>query len=460
MCLLGILLALTCAATPNFLVLITDDQRPDALGALGNPDLRTPNLDRLSREGMIFRRAYCSFPLCVPSRAEILTGASAFRNGVPFSANRRLASDQAFWAETLTRAGYRTVYSGKWMNDGSPSTRGYQETVGLFSSGGAGASGKEPRYGRKGRLITGYRGWTFKDPEGHAETSKGIGLTPDTSRHIADAVVDWLDTTAQEKSPFFLHVNFTAPHDPLLPTEALAEAYDPSLLKLPGNLLPQHPFDHGNFSGRDEKLLPWPRTEADIRDEWAAYYAVLEDMDQQVGRILKALSRAGKRDSTYVFFSSDHGLALGSHGLMGKQNMYEHSLRVPFVIQGPGVPSGSSTTAFALLRDLFPTTCELAGVPVPSSVEGLSLVPVLKDPSHQPRPFVVGYYDRSQRALVEDRWKWIVYPESGIRQLFDLRQDPEELRNLANEASLAGLKVRLDARLRQWLIEHQDPVRW
>ncbi|QEF99802.1 Arylsulfatase [Stieleria maiorica] len=440
------------AATPqpNFLVIVSDDQRPDTIAALGNPVIDTPNLDRLVREGMTFERATCAFPLCVPSRAEILTGATAFRNGVPYGGGR-LKPGQTFWADALRKAGYQTWYSGKWMNDGSPKTRGYEETSALFSSGGAGALGREPRYGRYGRLITGYRGWTFKTDDGKPELEKGIGLVGETSKHIADGAIALLERKSDK--PFFLHVNFTAPHDPLIIPPGYEDKYDPDEVPVPANLLPEHPFDHGNLRGRDEQLLPWPRTESDVRREIAAYYAVIDDMDHQIGRILNTLRKSGRDENTVIIFTSDHGLALGSHGLMGKQNMYEHTIGVPFIIAGPGIPHGKRTDAQIYLRDIYPTTCELAGIAIPDSVDGKSLAAVLNGTADQIYPAVYGYYHDVQRMVRTKRWKLIQYPRIDEVQLFDLENDPLEQHDLASSNEHAAIRDKLADQMHRWFQE-------
>lgn len=440
------------AAAPNFLVLVSDDQRPDTIHALGNKHIHTPNLDRLVREGMTFTRATCSFPLCVPSRAEILTGATGWKNGVPF-AGGRLRKEMVFWADTLRDAGYHAWYSGKWMNDGSPKTRGYEETSGLFSSGGAGPDGRKPTYGRKGRLITGYRGWTFKTDDGKPELEKGIGLVGETSRHIADGAIALLKR--KPAKPFFLHVNFTAPHDPLVIPPGYEGKYDPARMPLPGNYLPAHPFDHGNYAGRDEKLLPWPRTKEDVREEIAAYYAVLDDMDAQIGRILKALRDIGQYDNTVIIFTSDHGLALGSHGLMGKQNMYEHTIGVPFIVAGPGVPKNQRTRAQIHLRDMYPTTCDLAGIPIPETVEAKSFAPVLRGEKNQIYPEIFGCFFGYQHMIRTDRWKLIHYPKIDRFQLFDLQEDPDELRDLADAPEHRARFNELHGKLTAWFEERE-----
>lgn len=443
------------ATKPNFLVVITDDQRPDTIRALGNPHIRTPNLDRLARGGVSFTRATCANPHCVPSRAEILTGASGFRNGVWVS-NLKLRPDATFWADAMRAGGYHTWYSGKWMNDGSPKTRGYEETRGLFSSGGAAGRPMTHPADHKGAPVTGYRGWTFKTDDGRVEWEKGIGLTPYTSRHIASAAVELIERTPSK--PFFLHVNFTAPHDPLHVPPGYEHSYDPARLPLPRNFLPEHPFDHGSLKGRDEELLPWPRTPDAIRRERAAYYAVIEDMDAQIGRMLAALERTGQFANTVIIFSSDHGLALGSHGLMGKQNMYEHTINVPFLISGPGIPKNRRIDAQCYLRDLFPTACDLAGIAVPASVQGKSLVPVLAGQAKSIHPEIYGHFANVQRMVRDDRWKLVWYPQIDRHQLFDLKRDPHELKDLSSDPEqrerIAGLRGKLEA----WFKAHGDPL--
>lgn len=441
------LIASAADQRPNFLVIVSDDQRPDTIAALGNPVIETPTLDRLVHEGMTFTRATCGFPLCVPSRAEILTGATGFRNGVPYDGGR-LKPDMVFWADAMRDAGYHTWYAGKWMNDGTPKTRGYEETSALFTSGGAGKLGRQPRFGRHGRLITGYRGWTFKTNDGKPELDKGIGLVGETSRHIADGTIEFLKRTVNK--PFFLHVNFTAPHDPLVIPPGYEDKYKPADVVMPANFLPKHPFDHGNIDGRDEQLLPWPRTEPDVRREIAAYYAVIDDMDAQIGRILAALKESGRYDNTVVLFTSDHGLAIGSHGLMGKQNMYEHTIGVPFIITGPGIPSGRRSKAQIYLRDMFPTTCELAGIPIPKTVEAKSFVPVLQGTTQEIYPAVFGYYKDDQRMIRTPRWKLIRYPKIDKRQLFDLENDPDERVDLSTVPEHHQVMVDLQNRLDEW----------
>lgn len=439
--------------TPNILFLLTDDQRPDTIAALGNAHIRTPHLDTLVRTGTAFTRAVCANPLCVPSRAEILTGCSGFRNGVLPDFSNRLDPKLPLWPEVLRDAGYHTWYVGKWHTAGRPSTRGYEESLGLF----AGGKTSPPRQvDHRGREVTGYRGWVFQTDDGKLFPEQGVGLTPDISRRFADAAIAFLNR--KPSKPFFLHVNFTAPHDPLLLPPGYEKAYDPARLPLPANFLPRHPFDHGNLTGRDEQLWPFPRTEGDVRAELAAYYAVISHLDEQIGRILEALRATGQAENTVVIFASDHGLAIGSHGLRGKQNMYEHTIGVPLVLRGPGIPKGKRCAAQVYLRDLFPTACDLAGVKVPVAVEGRSLVPLLRGERAALYPAVFGYFKDVQRMVRTERWKLIAYPQAKRQQLFDLANDPHELHDLADDPRRRAVLADLRARLAAWQKEVGDPL--
>jgi arylsulfatase A-like enzyme len=441
------------AARPNIVFLFADDMRPDAIGALGHPVIKTPNLDSMVREGTTFSRAITAYPICHVSRSEIFSGRSAFRSGYYYR-GRDYDKDVKFWPETMSAAGYRTWYVGKWHTPRDAWKTGFEETRGLYSGGGGGAAARVTQYDTKGRAVTGYRGWTFKTDKNKPEPEKGIGLTPDISARFADAAIELIERKPDR--PFFLQVNFTAPHDPLL--QPPGHHYDPAKIPLPANFKPEHPFDHGNFSGRDEQLLPWPRTKADVRADLAVYYAVISHMDEQIGRILSALKTTGQWDNTIVIFSADHGLAVGSHGLMGKQNQYEHSIGVPLLFAGAGIPKGRKIDAPCYLRDLYPTACELSGIPIPDAVQSKSLAGLFTNPKARPHDFVVGYFTNTQRMIRKDDWKLIWYPHLARYQLFDLEHDPHELENLfansAHQAQASNLRHELD----NWLREHGDPL--
>ncbi|GAB5444133.1 MAG: sulfatase-like hydrolase/transferase [Fuerstiella sp.] len=437
------------------LLLVSDDQRPDTIAALGNEVIRTPTLDSLVARGTAFTNATCANPICTPARAELLTGCSGFRNGVR-DFGRTIDPDLPTLSSWFRSHGYRTAYVGKWHNDGRPVQRGYDFSRGLFRGGGGRFA--KPQVDHAGRPVTGYRGWIFQDDNGTLFPELGVGLSPRTSEVIADATVEAIDAIkAASGQPFFVHVNFAAPHDPLMPPGRWADHYAQADIPLPNNFLPQHPFDHGNFDGRDERLFRWPRTPAEVKAELAAYYAVISDMDEQIGRIIAQLQQRDLLQETLIVFTSDHGVAVGSHGLRGKQNMYEHTIGVPLIMAGPGVPQQGRRATDCYLRDLFPTLCELSGIELPK-LEGRSLVPALRLPEQKIHDAIYGYFRNSQRMIRRGGWKYLEYPEVGRRQLFNLQRDPAERHNLIDRPEHAVQEADLRSRMHNWFRQHDDPV--
>jgi arylsulfatase A-like enzyme len=441
---------------PNILFLLADDLRADAIGPYGNSRIKTPQLDRLASHGQRFTRAVANFPVCVASRAEILTGCSCFRNGVFPGYSNSINDKLVTWPSALRQAGYRTVVIGKWHIEGRPSARGFERAAGLFAEG----AGKAPQtlsFDSYGRKVTGYPGWVFQSEDGkYRDFDNGIGLTPETDQLIADAAIREIERA--DDRPFFLQVNFTAPHDPLIWPKGFADAYRPEQVHIPKNFMPVHAFDNGQLRNRDELLLPFPRTEQDIRRELAIYYAVIAHLDDQVGRVLRSLEKSGKSSNTIVIFSSDHGLAKGSHGLIGKVNLYEHTLNVPLIISGPRLAQNVVRNAQVQLADLYPTTCELAGIEVPATVEATSFAPVLRGHATQARKEVFGYVTGCQRMIRGDRYKLIEYPHANRRQLFDLEKDPDELNDMSTSAEAGAIVAGLEQRLRNWQQSVDDPA--
>jgi arylsulfatase A-like enzyme len=444
------------AAAPNVLFIVADDLRAEALAAYGGTLARTPHLDRLAARGCVFTRATCGYPICHVSRTEMLTGCNAFRHGAGYT---RREADPALtlWPAWMQQHGWTTWYSGKWHSDGTPWTRGYTATGGLFSSGGSRGAPLTRPLSATGRGVTGYTGWTFKRDDRTPRPEQGVGLTPQTDAHIADGALSLL--AQKRERPFFLHVNFTAPHDPLHWPPGGEGRFEAEKIALPANFRAEHPFDHGNLRGRDERIVPAPRTELEVQRERAVYLALVEHVDVQIGRLVAALESTGQLERTLILFTSDHGLALGSHGLMGKQNMYEHTIGVPLLIAGPGVPAGQRVAAQCHLRDLYPTVCELAGLAIPPTVQGRSLVPVLRGERAEVQEEIFGYFTDTQRMLrTADGWKLVWYPKLDRRQLFHIAEDPGELRDLVADPAHRARLESMSARLRAWLGEQGDPV--
>lgn len=411
---------------PSVLVLLSDDQRADTIGALGNPHLRTPAVDALVARGTMCDRAYCMGSMqgavCVPSRAMMLSGRSLFR------IDEQLRGCDT-WPEAFARAGYRTFLTGKWHNGAASATHCFGEGRNVFLGG---------MHNQFGVPVVSFAG--------HGQPVKTEPSRTHSSKLFGDAAEDFVQSLGDE--PFFAWVAFTAPHDPRQPPDGFRERYAGREPPPPENFLPEHPFDNGELKIRDEKLLEWPRTRERISAALADYYACIEGMDAQIGRVIAALEAKGRLDDTIILFTSDHGLALGSHGLLGKQNLYEHSMRSPAVIAGPGVPVGKRTDALCYLFDLTATVGELAGVPAPEQSEGKSLAPVLRDQQPGLRDELLLAYCNVQRALVAPDWKLLVYPQAGKTQLFHLENDSDERVNLADDPAEAGRRADLEARLK------------
>ena len=221
-------------------------------------------------------------------------------------------------------------------------------------------------------------------------------------KRFADAAAEFLRGRTGE-TPFLCYVAFNLPHDPRVAPPDYHARYNADRPALPANFLPRHPFNNGELVIRDEELAPWPRTAEVVRQHLADYYAAIEFLDAQIGRILEALEASGQSENTLIVFAADHGLAIGSHGLFGKQNLYEHSMRAPLIIAGPGIPRGRRSDALSYLLDIFPTLGDLAGVPAPEGSEGLSLAPVLAGKRRTVRDSIFTAYRDVQRAVRDER---------------------------------------------------------
>ena len=403
---------------PNILFVFTDDQRWDTIRSLGNPEIQTPNLDRLVQGGFHFNNVYCMGSMvgavCLPSRTMLATGCSLWH--IP--ANPRAQTPPPgvpLLPVLLNNAGYETFHSGKAGN-----------------------------------------ACTFSNASFHTNIETRNRDANSATEH-ADNAIKFLRTHDGRK-PFFLYLAPPVPHDPRLAPPEFVELYDPARITLSKNFMPEHPFDNGELKIRDEQLAAHPRTAEDMRRHLADYYATVSHLDHEVGRIVDVVKERGWTDNTVVIFSSDQGLAVGGrHGLMGKQNLYEH-VKPPLIFAGPGIPRGQSD-ALVYLYDLFPTICDLAGADTPAVIEGRSLLPVVTGRQARVRDWLFGAYRDCQRMVRDERWKLIEYNAGGTRntQLFDLRNDPDELHNLAADPDCAEHLKRLRSLLVKAQKEFDDP---
>lgn len=414
---------------PNILFLFSDDQRPDTIGAWSNPNIKTPNLDRLVRQGFSFGHAYCmgstQGAVCLPSRAMLNSGRTLYR--VPGN-----LKGVKILPEVLRESGYTTFGTGKWHNERESFARGFAEGTSIFF-GGMWNHLKVPLVDLK--------------PDG-TYTERRVG-DRFSSEIFADAAIDFIKHHPKDK-PFYAYVAFTAPHDPRMPPKEYLDMYYAARPPLPRNFMPQHPFDNGWMTGRDESLAPWPRTPEIISDQLAEYYGMISHMDAQIGRIMTALKDSGQEENTIIVFSSDQGLAMGGHGLLGKQNLYEQSMGMPLIFCGKGIPRDKSSDALIYLYDVYPTLCSLAGASLPDQVEGKSLVPIWQGKQTAVRDSLFTTFENGQRAVRDSQWKLIRYPQINKTQLFDLRNDPYEMNDLAEKTEHATRIEKMMALLEQW----------
>ena len=418
------------ADKPNILFLFADDQRADTIAALGNPVIKTPNLDRLARSGLAFNRAYMqgafNAATCVPSRAMLLSGRSVFR------IDEKLRDE--IWPESFAKAGYTTFISGKWHNGDASLARSFKVARSMFLGG-----------------MTNPMKAKLSDVE-----EGRVGAAKVSSKHACEVFADEAIRFIKEhqSGPFFAYVPFDAPHDPHIVPPEFPITYDVAKIPPPPAFLPQHPWDNGEMAIRDEKLLPWPRTVDAARAYLAEYYQYISYLDAQIGRVLDALEASPYAKNTIVVFSADSGVARGSHGLIGKQNLYDFgSVRVPLIISGPGIPANQRTDALCYLFDVLPTLGKVCGVTGPAASEGIEFSATLADPAKPARGTLIFAYKNLQRAICDSRWKLIRYPQVDRTQLFDLQNDPHEAVNLADKpehaAKVAELTALLEAEMKR-----------
>ncbi len=444
--LLVLALSLTCGSvysaaptSPNVLFLFADDMRADTIAAHGNPHIKTPTLDELAARGFSFHGNYVcggsSGAVCVASRAMLMSGK------VWLQIDDGTLKGEQLMPEYFGQHGYETFGTGKWHN-GQPSwLRAFQHGKTIMF-GGMSDHTKVPirDLGPDGKLTPERTGEKF------------------SSELFADSAIEFLQNHDTAK-PFFAYVAFTAPHDPRQPPLQFREPYYRDLPPLPPNFAPQLPFDNGAMGGgRDENLAAWPRTESVIRDQLAEYYGMITHLDGQIARILSALKQTGQYDNTIIVFAADNGLAMGSHGLLGKQSVFEHSMRTPLIISGPGIPAGKSTKAFTYLFDLFPTLCDALALAVPGGLAGESLRPLWEGKRDHIRDSVFLPYIKVQRAVRDERWKLIAYPKIGHLQLFDLESDPYEMDNRIDDPAAAAALAKLQTLMADWQSRFNDTV--
>ena len=436
----------TAAKRPNVLFIFTDDQRPDAFSALGNPDIKTPNMDRIINSGFVFNQAYIQGSMtpatCLPSRAMIMSGKPLFR--APLRLDSGVLMPQVF-----QKAGYRTFATGKWHNGESSFEKCFDEAEAVFFGGAARSHINVPVHRMVAGLMVPYdAGETF------------------STDLFADAAIEFIEGQSKKEQPFFCYIPFTAPHSPVTPPGKWATMYDPEIITLPPNNAALRPDlvdrreglggrsrggsrggsrregSRGGRGGRGGDASPVDRA----KQRYAAYYGLISHLDHHIGRVLDTLEKTGQSENTLILFATDHGMAMDSHGQSGKHNAFEHTSRVQIFASGAGIPKGSSD-ALVYLYDIYPTLCGLTGLPIPDEVEGKSLAKVIHGKQAKVRDHLFTAYMDDQRAIRDDRWKLFYRPKEDRVALYDLKNDPHELNDLAakpeNKDRIAELKAEL-----------------
>lgn len=444
---------------PNIVVLIADDHRHDCLSGIGHSQVRTPNMDRLASDGTQFTQAYLqgstSGAVCMPSRAMLMTGAGLFHVFAPGQSDPSyypIRDELPLLPELLGRSGYQTHGIGKWHNGREAFARGFGGGARIMF-GGMSDHDAVPVH-------------DF-DPSGAYPPEDGYEADGFSSEIWADSAVDFIEQRDRER-PFFLYVAFTAPHDPRTPPDHWREQYPPDEIELPPNYMTEHPFDTGMLAIRDEVLADHPRREWEVRRHIAEYYGMISHLDECIGRILDALDRESLTEDTIVVYTADHGLSVGQHGLLGKQNLYDHSARIPLIARGPGIGRGRSCESLCYQHDLNPTLLEMAGLDAPDG-DFKSLRPAFEDNRAVIHEQIFGNMQLArsrdpdtphQRMIRRGDYKLIRIAYRGFErwQLFNVVADPDELCDLAGRAEHAALLDDLQKRLALARSAADDPL--
>ena len=435
-------------ARRNVLFIISDDLN-NLLGCYGDPQVKTPNIDRLATRGVLFNKAYCSFPLCGPSRNSLLTG--LYPNSTGIHANgqvfRQTIPNQLSMPQAFRQQGYFAARIGKLYHYNVPNS------IGTNGHDDPGSWEMELNPAGVDRLE--------EHPQIFSLTKNQFGGTlswyasPKSDEHHTDALMakdaDWvLERCAREKQrPFFLAVGFFRPHTPYVaPKTPYFDMYNVS--EMPVVLeIQEDRADIPEAGLASQKKEQEQMTDELRRECRQAYYASISFMDTQVGVVVDSLERQGLADNTVIVFTSDHGYHMGEHGLWQKMSLFEESARVPLLVVAPGMSKGKISETPVSQIDLFPTLAELCDVRIPDNLQGQSLVPMLKDPSHAGRGWALTQVTRGGRrrnakngneadapffgySLRTPRWRYTEWDGGDAgRELYDHDNDPRELTNIA-----------------------------
>ncbi len=421
----------TGARRPNILYFMPDQMRAQAMGCMENPDVKTPNINRLAGEGVLFRNTFANTPVCCPARAILQTGQYAHRNGV-MANDLRLRENRTGLAEVLRGEGYRTGFVGKWHLDGGP---------------------RMPGFVPPGPRRQGYEYWAANECNHNYTHSQYFRDSPDPipinrfeTGVWADRGLEFLEENRGGDRPFLLMIQPGPPHNPYLLPPSQQGVYDPAKIRLRPNWKPGTPKVPG-------------------RKEIANYYAMISDLDEHFGRLLKALDDWGMADDTIVVFNSDHGDMLGSHGQRLKRKPWEESIRVPGVFRYPRkIRTPRVDDAILTHADMMPTLLHLCGAPVSVDVQGADLSRVvLGETAAGPDAAFFQIFGPQRATAIADGWRGVrtrryMYATYRDRPwvLYDLEEDPYEQNNLVKDRAAASLLSEMEGRVNSWMMATGD----
>ncbi len=468
---------------PNIVFIFTDDQTYTSINALGNKEIITPNIDKLVKNGTTFTNAYnmgsWSGAVCAASRAMMISGRYVWRaNNFRKKWNDKDSINyNKSWPKLLEASGYDTYMTGKWHVD-APAYKVFNKTknirpgmpkdawdhfkmVAKFDS-----VSKIKNFNTELIMPNGYnRPKSKQDTSWLASDISKKGFW-DGGKHwsevLKDDAINFINEAKSKENPFFMYLAFNAPHDPRQAPKEYLDKYSLENISVPNSYLPEYPFRKSIANGndlRDEALAPFPRTEYAIKVHKKEYYASITHLDAQIGKILKALEISDKMDNTYIILTSDHGLAMGKHGLIGKQNLFDHSIRAPMIIVGPDVLKNKKITQDVYIQDAMATSLEIASVNKPNYVEFNSFLNLAKGTSVKGNyNEIYGAYLDVQRMIRKDNYKLLVYPEIKKTLLFDLKNDPEEMKDISDKKENKEKVKQLFKDLIQLQKEMDDPL--
>ncbi len=457
---------------PNILFIYADDQCFQSLYAADREGLETPNLDRLMNNGTSFIQAHNQGSwtpgVSSASRSMMVTGEFLWKaaqfNNVPKAGTKNTPPVQPdFTVEKLPmptllpklvgEAGYETYMAGKW-HVAVAADKVFDHT-GTIRAGMP--AQHQDCYDRMFDINNPDK-WTPWDPSYGGFWNGGQHW----SEVLRDETLGFLDHSTGVDKPFFMYIAFNAAHDPRQSPKEFVDMYPAEDIAIPESFVPVYPYADevgAGFFLRDEMLAPFPRNERSVQVNRQEYYAIITHMDRQIGEIFAKLDEMGVADNTYILFTADHGIAIGDHGFMGKQNMYEKSIRVPLIVSGPGVAKGKKIDEFVYLQDVMPTILDIAGVEKPERVDFNSLLPMATGKSKKSSyESVYAAYMGVQRMVKDDDYKLMIYPNVNVVRLFDMKRDPKELNDLASNPKYKSKMIKLFEELKRLQAEVGDPL--